>query len=182
MANAAVNLATERATVASDAGAVQPEDLVKAVAKAGYGLAPAPARGSRDRKTALEDDEHATHAAEALQKVWLVRILVAWPLSLAVLVFGMGFMHDPWARYASLVLTIPVQFWAGWPFLTAAATRARNLTSNMDTLIAMGTLAAFTFSTYQVLFAGHHSDHYFDTAALVIAFLLLGRWFEARAK
>ena len=180
VANAAVNLATERATVAYDAAAVQPEDLVKAVAKAGYGLAPATAR--RDHRATALDDEHAAHAAEALQRVWLVRILVAWPLSLGVLVFGMGFMHDPWARYASLVLTIPVQFWAGWPFLAAAATRARNLTANMDTLIAMGTLAAFTFSTYQVLFAGHHSDHYFDTAALVIAFLLLGRWFEARAK
>ena len=182
VANAAVNLATERATVAYDSAAVQPEDLVKAVAKAGYGLAPAAARSHRGEHTTASDDEHATHAAEALQKVWLVRILVAWPLSLGVLVFGMGFMHDPWARYASLVLTIPVQFWAGWPFLAAAATRARNLTANMDTLIAMGTLAAFTFSTYQVLFGGHHSDHYFDTAALVIAFLLLGRWFEARAK
>ena len=175
VAVAAVNLATERAVVAYDATAVAPEDLVRAVAKAGYGLAPTAGRDA-------EDDDHATHAAEALQSVWLVRILVAWPLSLAVLVLGMGFMHDPWARYASLALTIPVQFWAGWPFLAAAATRARNLSSNMDTLIAMGTLAAFTFSTYQVLFAGHHSDHYFDTAALVIAFLLLGRWFEARAK
>ena len=182
VSTAAVNLATERATVSYDATAIAPEDLVKAVAKAGYGLAPAAARAGHGGRDAAIDDDHARHASEALQSVWLVRILVAWPLSLAVLVLGMGYMHDPWARYASLVLTIPVQFWAGWPFLTAAATRARNLTANMDTLIAMGTLAAFTFSTYQVLFAGHHSDHYFDTAALVIAFLLLGRWFEARAK
>jgi heavy metal translocating P-type ATPase len=114
--------------------------------------------------------------------VWRDRILVAWPLGLVVMVLGTFFMDDPWARYAALALTIPVQFWAGWPFLSAAATRARNLTANMDTLIAIGTLAAFTFSTYQVLFNHRHSDHYFDTAALIIAFLLLGRYLEARAK
>jgi cation-transporting ATPase V/Cu+-exporting ATPase len=178
VANAVVNLATERASVAYDAAAVRPEDLVKAVAKAGYDMTPAATRGDHGH----QPDEHADHSADALQSVWRIRILVAWPLSLAVLVLSMAKMHEPWARYTALVLTIPVQFWAGWPFLRAAATRARNLTSNMDTLIAIGTLAAFTFSTYQVLFAGHHSDHYFDTAALVIAFLLLGRWFEARAK
>src|SRR5581483_18490 len=54
--------------------------------------------------------------------------------------------------------------------------------ANMDTLISMGTLAAFAFSTYQVVFGPRHAEHYFDTAALVIAFLLLGRYFEARAK
>src|SRR5207245_11028124 len=60
--------------------------------------------------------------------------------------------------------------------------RARSGQANMDTLIAMGTLAAYTFSAYQVIFGSRHAAHYFDSAALIIAFLLLGRYFEARAK
>ncbi len=89
---------------------------------------------------------------------------------------------EPWARWSALALTVPIQFWAGWPFLHQAAVRARARQANMDTLISMGTMAAFTFSAYQVVFGPSHSDHYFDTAALIIAFLLLGRYFEARAK
>jgi cation-transporting ATPase V/Cu+-exporting ATPase len=179
VAAAAVNLATEKATVAFDPAVIRPEAMVTAVGKAGYGLAPAAARaGNHD----ADADDHARHSDEALQAVWRNRILVAFPLGLVVMVLGMVAMEDPWARRLSLALTIPVQFWAGAPFLRAAATRARNLTANMDTLIAIGTLSAFTFSTYQVLFTHPHSDVYFDTAALVIAFLLLGRYFEARAK
>jgi cation-transporting ATPase V/Cu+-exporting ATPase len=175
VAHAAVNLATEKATVAYDPAAIGPEVMVTAVAKAGYGLSPAAARDAAD-------EDHARHAEEALQAVWRNRLLVAFPLGLVVLVLGMGYMHDVWARRLSLALTIPVQFWAGWPFLRAAATRARNGTANMDTLISIGTMAAFTFSSYQVLFNHPHTPHYFDTSALIIAFLLLGRYFESRAK
>ncbi|HVF33068.1 MAG TPA: heavy metal translocating P-type ATPase, partial [Acidimicrobiales bacterium] len=171
----AVNLATEKATVAYDPGAIQPDALVTAVAKAGYGLTPASSRGPGP-------DGDDDRAEAALQAVWRDRLLVAFPLGAIVLLLGTFFMDDVWARRLSLGLTIPVQFWAGAPFLRAAATRARNGTANMDTLIAIGTLAAFGFSTYQVLFNHRHAPHYFDTAALIIAFLLLGRYFEARAK
>jgi cation-transporting ATPase V len=169
---AAVNFATGRATVVFDPTLVPVDDLVEAVGKIGYGLSPAQA--SPEGETA--DGELA------LQAVWLRRVLVAWPLGIAVLVLSMVFMHEPWARWSALALTVPVQFWAGWPFLHQAALRARAGQANMDTLITIGTLSAFTFSTYQVLLGGSHSDHYFDTSALIIAFLLLGRYFEARAK
>jgi cation-transporting ATPase V len=169
---ASVNFATERVAVAFDPALVSVDDLVAAVGKAGYGLAPAePAAASADTDTEAE-----------LQAMWLSRVLVAWPLALTVLVLSLAFMDDPWARWGALVLTAPVQFWAGWPFLHQAAVRARSLQANMDTLIAIGTLAAFTFSTFQVVFGAHHGEHYFDTSALIIAFLLLGRYFEARAK
>ncbi|HVE93429.1 MAG TPA: copper-translocating P-type ATPase, partial [Acidimicrobiales bacterium] len=72
--------------------------------------------------------------------------------------------------------------WAGWPFLHQAAVRARAGQANMDTLISIGTLAAFGYSAFNVVAGPAHSDHYFDTSALIIAFLLLGRYFEARAK
>jgi cation-transporting ATPase V/Cu+-exporting ATPase len=174
---AAVNLATERAVVAFDPERLRPEDLVAAVGKIGYGLAPAaPASAA---STAAEE---AGDVEAESQAMWLRRVLVAWPLGLAVLVLSMAWMHEPWARWAAFALATPVQFWAGWPFLRQAAVRARVGAANMDTLIAIGTLAAYFFSAAQVAFGHRHAEHYFDSAALIIAFLLLGRYFEARAK
>jgi heavy metal translocating P-type ATPase len=170
--HAGVNFATERATVVLDPEAVSGGDLVAKVAKLGYGLVPVTPSTS----------EQAGDPESTLEAAWLRRMLVAWPLGLVVLVLSMAFMHDPWARWGALALTVPVQFWAGYPFIHQAAVRARARQANMDTLIAIGTLAAFWFSTYQVVLGEAHSDHYFDTAALIIAFLLLGRYFEARAK
>ncbi|HSH61028.1 MAG TPA: heavy metal translocating P-type ATPase [Acidimicrobiales bacterium] len=169
---AGVNFATERATVVLDPGQVSGDDLVAKVVKLGYGLVPVTPSKS----------EQAGDSESTLEAVWLRRVLVAWPLGLVVLVLSMAFMHEPWARWGALALTVPVQFWAGYPFIHQAAVRARARQANMDTLIAIGTLAAFSFSTYQVVLGEVHSDHYFDTAALIIAFLLLGRYFEARAK
>ena len=173
---AAVNFARQRVAVAFDPAVVSVEDLVAAVGKAGYGLAP------------LEAPAGAPSSEDELQSLWLRRVLVAWPLGVAVFVLSMFFMHDTWARWTALALAVPVQFWAGYPFLHQAAVRARSLQANMDTLIAMGTLAAFAFSAYQIVFSsGRHAgtgmgDHYLDSSALIIAFLLLGRYFEARAK
>ncbi len=172
VARAGVNFATQRAIVVADPELVSGDDLVAKVAKLGYGLVSVPASTS----------EHASDSESTLEAGWLRRLLVAWPLGLVVLVLSMAFMHEPWARWAALGLTVPVQFWAGYPFIQQAAVRARARQANMDTLIAIGTLAAFWFSTYQVVVGEAHSDHYFDTAALIIAFLLLGRHLEARAK
>jgi cation-transporting ATPase V/Cu+-exporting ATPase len=180
-----VNFATERATVAFDPGRVSTDDLVAAVARAGYGLAPVPSPAD-DQATGdgadHEADVNGADGAAALQAAWLRRVAVAWVLGPVVLVLSMAYMHQTWARWTALVLTIPVEFWAGWPFLREAAARARHLQASMDTLVVLGTLSAFTFSTYQVAFGGHHADHYFDSAALIIAFLLLGRYLEARAR
>ncbi len=170
--SAAVNFATERATVMLNPARVEVDDLVATVGKIGYGLAPA--------EPSAETAEIA--AEDVLERMWLRRVLVAWPLGIAVLVLSLWFMHEPWARWSAFALTVPVQFWAGYPFLHQAAVRARALQANMDTLIAIGTLAAFAYSAVNVAFGPHHSDHYFDTSALIIAFLLLGRYFEARAK
>lgn len=170
--DAAVNFATGRATVHLDRAKVGVDDLVEAVAKAGYGLASVAEAGDED----LEESE------AQVRSMWLRRVAVAWPLGVMVLVLSVFFMEDPWARWAALVLATPVQFWAGFPFLRAAAVRLRAFQANMDTLISMGTLAAFSFSTYQVVFGGRYAAHYFDTSALIIAFLLLGRFFEATAK
>ena len=170
---AAVNLATERAVVSFDPARLAVGDLVAAVEKAGYGLAPLAAEGAADESVDKEAE---------LQALWLRRVLFAFPTGVAVLVLSMVWMHEPWARWAAFALATPVQFWAGWPFLHQAAVRARSGAANMDTLIAIGTLSAYSFSAARVAFSHSHTEHYFDSAALIIAFLLLGRYFEARAK
>jgi len=169
---AAVNFATRKATVRFDSAQVSVDDLVAAAGKIGYGL----------DATDPEQDSVEADAEAKVQSMWLRRVLVAWPLGIAVLVLSMLYMDQPWARWGALALATPVQFWAGYPFLRAAAVRLRSFQANMDSLISMGTLAAFFFSAYQVIFGSRHADHYFDTSALIIAFLLVGRYFEARAK
>src|SRR6266487_551578 len=170
---AAVNVATGRAMVSYDPGAATVDGLADAVEAIGYRLRPVADGGPRGGEAAGADPQ----AAEV--RSWRWRVLLAWPLGLAVLMLAMTVPDRPGARWAMLALTIPVQFVAGWPFLVTAARRARRLTANMDTLIAMGTLAAFGFSVYQAVAGG---DVYFDSAALIIAFIALGRYFEARAR
>ncbi|MCV7124683.1 copper-translocating P-type ATPase [Mycobacterium lacus] len=113
------------------------------------------------------------------RRKWLRRVWLAFPLGLLAMGSTMFFGAYPWAGWVAFAATVPVQFVAGWPFLKGAVRQARALTSNMDTLIALGTLTAFGYSTYQ-LFAG--GPLFFDTSALIIAFVVLGRYFEARAQ
>jgi copper-transporting P-type ATPase V len=167
VAEASVNFATGKAHVAFDPGVVDVDALTAAVDRIGYGLT-APDRA----------DAHAEEEAEA-QAGWFRRVLIAWPLGLVVLGLSLTVMDREWARWTIAALTVPVQFFVGWPFLATAVERAKARTANMDTLIAMGTLAAFSFSSVRLFTGG---DLYFDTAALIIAFLVLGRFFEARAK
>jgi copper-transporting P-type ATPase V len=163
-----VNLATHQATVVYRPAAVTLQELVTAVGKIGYAISP------------LDDKQiEAERTHEKDQRGWLRRVYLSWPLGLAVFYLGIFHMHSDGSRWLSLALTIPVQFYAGWPFLKTALERTLKFTANMDSLIALGTLAAFGYSSYELIAGG---DLYFDTAALIIAFLVLGRYFEARAK
>ncbi|HEX7463964.1 MAG TPA: cation transporter, partial [Actinomycetota bacterium] len=136
---AAVNFATGEAVVhlAEDAPAF--EMLRESVQARGYDL-----RLHRD-----ETEEAARHA----ERSWLIRLLVAWPLGVVTMVLSLAFMDRDWARWTAFALATPVQFYAGWPFLRGAAVRAKTLTANMDTLIAVGTLSAYAYSVW-ALFGG----------------------------
>ncbi len=165
---ASVNFTANQARVLYRPETVSLKELSAAIEDSGYRLTP------------IEpEDTGADDSNERDAQMWRRRVLLAWPLAVAVMVLGLFFMEDPWARWSALVLAFPVQFVAGWPFLRTAAQRAAKASANMDTLIAIGTLAAFSYSTYG-LFAG--GPLYFDTAALIIAFILLGRYFEAKAR
>ncbi len=169
VAQATVNLATERASVSYDANAVTLENLQTRIERTGYRLVPLPS-------SAGEGDEDAS---DRERNVWKRYTLGAWPPAVTVMVLTFGFGEEGWARWTSLVLAAVVQFGFGRPILASGLGRVRHLTANMDTLISIGTLAAFFYSLYE-LFAG--GELYFETAALLIAFILLGRYFEARAK
>ncbi len=170
---AEVNFATGKAHVVLAEPDADLEQLRAAVAKIGYELREPP-----------HEPEDAAGDEEALaERSWLRRVLIAWPLALVVAYLAMfsgSIGEQPWAHWTEFALTTVTQFYVGWPFLREAAKRARSFTANMDTLIAMGTLAAYTFSTSQLLFFG--GDLYFESAALIISFLVLGRYFESRSK
>jgi cation-transporting ATPase V len=161
-----VNLATAEATVRLAEEAAPFEDMRAAVQARGYDIA-------------IHKEGRSDDPARQEERDWLRRVWVAWPLGLAVMLLSTFAMDTNWARVAAFVLATPVQFWAGWPFLKGAAHRARSFSANMDTLIALGTLTAYVYSVW-ALFVG--DDTYFDTAALIIAFLLLGKYLESRAR
>ena len=170
--SAHVNYATSGARVVLAGQPADPAALRAAVEQIGYRLTPA------EVVTPLAATKEA-----AAERAWLHRVIVGWPLALAVgylAMFSGTLRAQPWVHWVEFVLTTPVQFYVGWPFLREAARQARHRAANMDTLIAMGTLAAYTFSTARLLFFS--GDTYFESAALIIAFLVLGRYFEARAK
>jgi Cu+-exporting ATPase len=165
---ASVNLATASARVSYDPAQVDESTLVETVERTGY-TAALPSGGESDPVA-----EEAAYARSLLR-----RLVVATPLTLAVLVLAMvpDVPRLPWVQ---LVLTLPVVLYAGWPFHRAAAVNARHLASTMDTLVSLGTLVALAWSVVQLVAGEMHL--YFEVAATVSTFLLLGRWLEARAK
>jgi cation-transporting ATPase V/Cu+-exporting ATPase len=177
---AGVNLATGRATLSYDATRTAPLELMSAIERIGYGITPVARTGAE----AAEHDGADQEDGEA--RDWLLRLLVAAPLTVLIVVLIQLWPHDDWSRWTAAVLTVPVQFWAGAPFLHGALVRARAHSTNMDTLVAIGTLAAFGLSTVELLSGSAHEGFgahlHYDMAALIVAFLVLGRWIEARAR
>jgi P-type Cu+ transporter len=177
--SANVNLANERATV-EYAGEVSPENLVFAVEDAGYGLIEA------------VDDEAAEGVQEREYKR-LERNLIGAAILTVLILAGslphmLGFMLPfpmLWLKLGLLALATPVQFWAGWRFYRGAWGALKHGTANMNTLVVMGTSAAFLYSAVATLapdLLGGRADVYFDTSAVIITLILLGRLLEARAK
>lgn len=182
---AQVNYATGRAVVQVESRALlDKESLEASVQKLGYEIAPTQGTntetGSQPAADSIQSPEERD---EEHQRQWRRRSLLAAPIALfmvSTMLFHDFAMENSWLRWIQFALTVPVQFYVGWPFLTGAVQRARHLAANMDTLIAIGTLSAFSFSVYQLLTGG--MDLYFEAAVVIIFFICLGRYLEARAK
>ncbi|MEU9085708.1 heavy metal translocating P-type ATPase [Streptomyces sp. NPDC048357] len=200
---ATVNYATEKAHV-SYTGDVRVADLIATVVKTGYTAeeppppAPAPAEDAvRAQTQAQTQAEVPDPTLSALRQRLLVSAALALPVVLLSMVPALQF--DNW-QWLSLTLAAPVVVWGGLPFHKAAWTNARHGAATMDTLVSVGTLAAFTWSLW-ALFFGHagmpgmrhgfdltisrtdgSSALYLEVAAGVVSFILLGRYLEARSK
>lgn len=176
---AEVNYATGKALVetttdsTTDFGA-DTDRLTEAIEKIGFELAPIIAG---ETALGVQPDDAVDRS------MWLRRALIAGPIA-AFMVSTMLFhdlaMETTWLRWLQFGLAVPVQFYVGWPILVGAARRARHLAANMDTLIAIGTMSAFVFSTYQLLTDG--MELYFEAAVVIMFFITLGRYLEERAK
>ncbi|WP_433144699.1 heavy metal translocating P-type ATPase [Actinomadura nitritigenes] len=190
---ATVNYATEKARVEYPAG-VSPEDLVATVEAAGYTAElPAPPKGDDAQGEQDEPDDGLTTLRQRL----IMSVVLAVPVIAMAMVPALQF--DNW-QWLSLTLASPVVVYAGWPFHKAAWTNLRHGAATMDTLVSVGTLAAFGWSLWALFFgtAGEtglkhgfefsmtRSDGsmniYLEAASGVIAFILAGRYFEARSK
>ncbi|MFC4003680.1 heavy metal translocating P-type ATPase [Prauserella oleivorans] len=190
---ATVNYATEKAKVTYGDG-VEPEQLVNQVEAAGYSaVLPRPATATAE----AEADSGEEDSTRPLRQRLIGSLVLSVPVVLLAMVPALQFTYWQWI---SLTLAAPVVVWAGWPFHRAAWANLRHGAATMDTLISMGTLAAFLWSLYALLFgsAGEpgmthpfeltiqrmsgDANIYLEVAAAVTTFILAGRYFEARSK
>jgi Cu+-exporting ATPase len=173
VAEANVNFATEEAGVVFDEDRLTIQDLARVVESAGYGVV---LPGAEDEERASRERELRT----LRRKLWFS--LVATGLIMA----GMHLIALP--LWALLALATPVQFWAGWQFYRGAWTALRGRFADMNTLIAVGTSAAYFYSLVVTLApnllarVGAEVHVYYDTSAMIITLILLGRTLEARAR
>jgi Cu+-exporting ATPase len=161
----------------------------------GYGELPTSgdAGGMRQQASKRGTSEHAEHVPGGAAAKLRPRLIVAAILTVPVFAISMlpSFQFPDWGWVAG-VLALPVVTWAAWPFHRAAAVNARHFASTMDTLVSIGVIAAYLFSAWQLFADPRMTQHpgmemgsgglYFEVAAVVTTFLLLGRYLEANAK
>ncbi|HVM45948.1 MAG TPA: cation transporter, partial [Candidatus Thermoplasmatota archaeon] len=177
---ARVNLATEKLSVTLDAGAAAMADVEAAVRKAGYGVvadvpqaASAPATGD---------------AADAPARAHWRRFVVAAVLTAPLFLVSMGSMllgfALPYQMQVELLLATPVMLYSALPFYRGAWKALRNRAANMDVLVSLGAGIAYAYSVTQTLFPDVFPGHvvYFETAAVIVTLIILGKYFEARSK
>ena len=179
---ASVNFATERATVEYVPGVASVAAMIEAIEQAGYGVVQAAAEEQ------LEDVEAKARQAEIAdqtRKFW-VGVLFALPLFLLSMARDFGLLgpwaHAAWVNWLFLALATPVQFYTGWDYYVGSYHALRNRTANMDVLVAMGSSVAYLYSIAVLLFPAAGQHVYFETSAVIITLIKLGKMLEARAK
>lgn len=175
---AAVNYASATAIVEYDSAQCSPEALQRAVQAVGYDLL-------IQSENTLEEAEQAHE-----QKYHALKFRTTWAiiLSVPIVIIGMFFMNMPYANLIMWILSTPIVFWLGRSFFVSAWKQLKHGSANMDTLVANSTGIAYLFSLFNMLFPdfwlsrGIHPHVYFEAASVIIAFILLGRLLEEKAK
>lgn len=176
---ASVNYAAATATVEYNSQETSPEQLKKAIQDAGYDLLI-----DIDDNTSDKVEQVQYERFEKLKKRTIWAIILAIP----VVVIGMFMMNMPYANEIMWILSTPIVFWLGRDFFINAWKQLKHRSSNMDTLVALSTAIAYLFSVFNMLFPefwlsqGIHPHVYFEAASVIVAFILLGRLLEEKAK
>lgn len=179
--SASVNLALEKAVISYHPSQTSVSNMIAKVEKLGYGA---------HRPSQEDASDHREEAIKVQKRRFILSAILSLPLlwtmvghfSFTSFLYVPDFLANPWVQ---LILATPVQFIIGAQFYIGAYKALRNGSANMDVLVAMGTSAAYFYSLYQaIVTAGsHHGPHlYFETSAVLITLILLGKLFEARAK
>lgn len=177
--HAQVNYAAATATVEYNPKECTPETLKDAIQNAGYDLV----IETNAQKEKIAEDAHSRKYRQLKQ-----RTIFSLMLSVPVAIIGMCFMDWTYANYVMWILSTPVVFWLGRDFYRNAWKQLKHRTSNMDTLVAVSTGIAYTFSLFNLfwpefwLSRGIHPHVYFEAASVIISFILLGRLLEEKAK
>jgi Cu+-exporting ATPase len=179
---AAVNFASEKATVSYVAGVLSMEDIGSAIAKGGFGVVIA------EENEDTEDVEQAARRRDIANQTrkFVVGAVFALPLFVLSMARDFGFLgawsSAVWVNWFLGLLATPVQFYTGWDYYVGGFNSLKNRSANMDVLVALGSSVAYAYSL-GVLFwpaLGHHV--YFETSAVIIALIKLGKMLEARTK
>ena len=176
---AVVNYASAMATVEYDLQNCSPETLQQAVQAAGYDLL---IKQDENMPDEVEQAHDKKYRALKFRTTWAIA------LSVPVMFIGMFFMDMPYANPVMWLLSTPIVFWLGRGFFTSAWKQLKHGSANMDTLVANSTGIAYLFSLFNMLFPefwlerGIHPHVYFEAASVIIAFILLGRLLEEKAK
>lgn len=175
--SAPVNFALETVSVAYNPAEVSMSDMEQVITKLGFTLKP------------KQQEQHTDHRQVEIKKQtrkFIVSLILALPLlwtmvahfSFTRFIWVPDVLMNPWVQMA---LATPIQFIIGWQFYEGAYKALRNKSANMDVLVALGTSAAYFYSVY-LAFSGQHEALYFETSAVLITLIILGKLFEARAK
>ncbi len=192
--DASVNFATEQVAVSYRPGQVAVTDLQRAIHDLGYRAVPMEPESGHEHQHGLEEGEgRRAEAHRDLRRRFGISAVLTVPIVLLMqwdVLQSLGLpLLPPWAMfYVPWLLATPVQFWAGWQFYRGAAAAARQRTTDMNTLIALGTTAAYAYSVAAILVPGFFLRSgvepavYFDTSAAIITLILFGRLMEMRAR
>jgi len=168
--NANVNFTTEKATVEFNENKVSEAKLLERIKELGYSGEFVESGFDREKEIREKEERH-------LKRLLLLSIVFSVP----AFVIGMFLMEFPYRGYVLLVLATPVQFIVGWRFYKSTWAGLKQKTANMDTLIALGTSVAYIYSLYLIL-QNPMGETYFETSAVLITFVITGKYLEARAK